>query len=67
MERLLTPSEVSELTGVTTAHLAQLRFTGKGPRYRALTPKTIRYTESDVQDWIDRSARTTTAPGAALA
>jgi hypothetical protein len=35
-----------------------LRYKGTGPKYRALTAKTIRYTERDVQAWIDASVRT---------
>ncbi len=58
---LLTPAQVSEWTGLTPGALAQQRFRGIGPRYRALTPKTIRYLESDVRAWSEASARTSTA------
>jgi len=60
-DRLLTPGEVAEWVGMTTAALAQLRYLGNGPRYRKLTPKTVRYTSADVQAWIDASARQGTA------
>ncbi len=60
MEKLLTPAEVSEITGIKVGALAQLRYMGTGPRFRALTPKNIRYSESDVATWIEDSARTKT-------
>jgi predicted DNA-binding transcriptional regulator AlpA len=60
-DRLLTPAQVSEWTGLSVDALAQQRFRGTGPRYRALTAKTIRYLESDVQAFIEASARTSTA------
>lgn len=58
---LLTPAQVSEWTGLSIDALAQQRFRGTGPRYRALAPKTIRYLESDVQAFIEASARVSTA------
>lgn len=60
-ERLLSPQEVSDWTGLTTGNLAQLRYAGGGPKYLAPTPRTIRYRESDVQAWLDASERTSTA------
>ncbi|MBG6237398.1 putative DNA-binding transcriptional regulator AlpA [Mycetocola sp. CAN_C7] len=60
--RYLSPDQVMELIpGMTKANLAQLRFTGKGPRYRKPTPKTVLYVESEVIDWIENSARYGTA------
>lgn len=46
---------------MTKGALSQLRFTGKGPRYRKPTPKTVLYTESEVIKWIEDSARYGTA------
>ena len=60
MEVLLTPKAVSEITGVSVPALAQMRYRGTGPVYRALSARTIRYREADVQAWIDASARTQT-------
>ncbi|WP_412168793.1 helix-turn-helix transcriptional regulator [Curtobacterium flaccumfaciens pv. flaccumfaciens] len=57
MEVLLTPKAVSEIAGVSVAALAQMRYRGTGPVYRALTARTIRYREADVQAWIEASAR----------
>jgi predicted DNA-binding transcriptional regulator AlpA len=54
---------VSAWTELSRGALAQLRYLGKGPRFRRLTAKAIRYSEKDVQAWLDESART--AAGAA--
>jgi len=60
-DRYLSPEEVCELIpGMSKGNLAQLRFTGKGPKYRKPTPKTVVYRESEVIEWIENSARTGT-------
>ncbi|OII37110.1 hypothetical protein BIU98_16795 [Curtobacterium sp. MMLR14_010] len=60
-ERLLTTQEVAAWVGMTPSALSQLRFKGRGPKFRKLGPKTVRYVESDVQEWIDDAERTPTA------
>jgi hypothetical protein len=61
----LSPEQVEALVpGITKGKLAQLRFTGKGPRYRKPTPRTVLYTSADISDWIENSARSGTAPEA---
>lgn len=58
----LTPAQACELLpGFTTAHLAQLRFTGKGPRYLKPSPRKVLYRRADVIEWLEASERTTTA------
>lgn len=65
MTKYLSPEQVVELIpGMTKGALAQLRFTGKGPRYRKPTAKTVIYVESEVFDWIENTARCGTAPEA---
>lgn len=59
--KYLTPNEVAELTGLSKAQLAQLRFKGTGPRYRKPTAKTVLYVESEVIDWIESTVRQGTA------
>jgi predicted DNA-binding transcriptional regulator AlpA len=54
------PAVVSELTGLSTGALAQLRFHGTGPRYYKPTARTILYRRSEVIAWIEASARTQT-------
>lgn len=60
IEKLLKPESVAEITGLTEQALAQMRYRGTGPIYRALSARTIRYRESDVLAWIEASARTQT-------
>lgn len=62
MNTYLSPEQVCEIVpGMTKGSLAQLRFTGKGPRYRKPTPKTVIYLESEVRNWVEGSARIGTA------
>lgn len=61
MAKYLSPEQVSEITGMSKNALAQLRFTGKGPRYRKPTPKTVLYVEEEVIEWIENTARYGTA------
>jgi molybdenum cofactor biosynthesis enzyme MoaA len=61
----LSPEQVEALVpGMTKGKLAQLRFTGKGPRYRKPTPKTVLYVAADIYEWVEESARSGTAPEA---
>lgn len=57
-EALLNARQVGEWVGLTPAALSAMRFKGTGPKYRKLGPKTVRYVESDVQDWIDAAEQT---------
>jgi len=52
---------VSEMTGMSAGALAQLRYTGAGPRYYKPTPKTVLYRRSEVIAWIEASARECTS------
>jgi predicted DNA-binding transcriptional regulator AlpA len=60
-DRLLTSREVGAWVGLTPAALSQLRFKGRGPKFRRLGPRTVRYVQSDVQAWIDEAERTPSA------
>lgn len=58
----LTPEQVCELVpGMTKSNLAQLRFTGRGPKYLKPTARTVVYRELDVIEWLEASERTSTA------
>lgn len=62
MDEYLSPEQVAAMIpGMTKGALAQLRFTGKGPRYRKPTPKTVLYVKREVIAWIEDSARYGTA------
>jgi len=61
----LSPQQVADLVpGLSVGALAQLRYTGRGPRFRKPTPRTVLYDEREVIDWIEASARTSTADAA---
>lgn len=55
------PAEVAELTGLTVAALAQLRYKGTGPRYYKPTPHSVVYKPAEVIAWMEASVRTGTA------
>lgn len=59
-EAFLQPEDVSRLTGVSVAALAQLRHRGSGPKYYKPTPRKVIYKQSEVLAWIEGSARTGT-------
>ncbi|MBX3100751.1 MAG: hypothetical protein KF761_14385 [Salinibacterium sp.] len=55
------PAAVSEMTGMSTGALAQLRYTGTGPRFYKPTPKTVLYRRSEVIAWVEASAHESTS------
>lgn len=54
------PREASEISGFSLSALAQMRHTGKGPRYYKPTSRTVLYKRSEVIAWVEASARTST-------
>lgn len=57
----ISQDEVSEITGLSRAALAQLRYRGNsGLRYYKPTERTVLYKRSEVIAWIESSARTQT-------
>lgn len=62
MEIYLSPDQVCELIPrMSKTNLAQLRFTGRGPKFLKPTPKTVVYRESDVIAWLEASEQTITS------
>lgn len=61
VEPFVSPLQVSEGTGLSVEHLAQLRFTGRGPKFYKPTPRKVFYRMSEVLAWIQESERTSTA------
>jgi predicted DNA-binding transcriptional regulator AlpA len=57
MEALMTPQQVADYLGMSVPQLAQLRYTGKGPTYLALSPRKIRYMESALREWLASRAQ----------
>lgn len=49
------------MPGMTTGNLAQLRYTGRGPKFLKPTSRTVVYRESDVIEWLEASERSSTA------
>lgn len=56
----LRPADVAELTGLSVAALAQLRYGGKGPRFYKPTPHSVLYKRSEVIAWLEASAQSGT-------
>ena len=56
-EAFIQPSVVGEMTGLTVAALAQLRYKGTGPRYYKPTPRTVLYKRTEVVAWVEASAQ----------
>ena len=59
-EDSIVPAEVAEITGLSIAALAQLRYHGRGPRFYKPTPKTVLYKRSEAIAWVEASVQTTT-------
>lgn len=58
----LSPDEAAALIpGMTRGNLAQLRYTGTGPKFLKPTPRVIVYRRADVIAWLERNEFTGTA------
>lgn len=57
----LTVHEAAAYIPMGIQHLAQLRYTGKGPKYLKPTPRTVLYRKADIDDWLNGSVCTSTA------
>jgi len=55
--QFIQPIDVSDLTGLTIAALATLRYEGRGPRFYKPTPRTVLYKRTEVIEWIEASAQ----------
>lgn len=61
MQKLLTPTAVSELLGVAERTLERWRITGEGPRYVKLTRKVVRYLADDLAAFVAERVKANTA------
>ncbi|MCA3700782.1 MAG: DNA-binding protein [Brevundimonas sp.] len=59
--KALTPVEAAQRLGVRPNYLAKLRVAGNGPRFARLSPRVIRYDESDLEAWRANRLRTSTS------
>lgn len=55
-KKILTPSDLAEMLGKTTASLAQWRYLGVGPKY-IKAGRAVRYCESDISAWLEAQTR----------
>ena len=51
-QRLLTPEQVADLTGLSTETLAQWRSQRRGIPYVKISRNCVRYRESDLDHWL---------------
>lgn len=63
MTEYITQEEVCELVpGLTVGQLAQMRYTGQGGlKFYKPTPRKVLYKRDEVLEWVEKSARLTTA------
>jgi predicted DNA-binding transcriptional regulator AlpA len=61
------PAEVKEITGLSIATLAHLRYQGEGPRFYKPTPRTVLYKRSEVFDWLESSVQDATSASSSFA
>ena len=58
--KLLNTREAAEFLGLSHRTLERYRISGEGPRYLKIG-RWVRYTESDLLDWLDRRGRNSTS------
>lgn len=64
MPRFLKPQEVAAMLAVSVRTLECWRASGDGPEFSKPTPRTVRYREDVVEDFMERGTRRSTSdPG----
>ena len=58
--KLLTTAEAAARVGLSPRTLERLRVTGGGPKYRKIG-RWVRYTEQDLDEWLESCTRTSTS------
>lgn len=51
-QELVSPVVLAEYLGTTKGALAQMRYRGMGPKFIKLGAKAVRYSMTDVNDWL---------------
>jgi predicted DNA-binding transcriptional regulator AlpA len=59
---LLTGAEVARILGIRMRELEYWRSRGRGPRFRRLGSKTIRFSRADVDEFIESTCVDPVAP-----
>jgi hypothetical protein len=54
---MLTPKEVAAELRITERALAAMRSRGTGPPYLRVTERTIRYSRTDLAEWLASKSR----------
>lgn len=57
----LTVPEAAAYIPMQPGQLAQLRYTGAGPKFLKPTARTVLYRKGDIDEWLNASVRTSTA------
>ncbi|MBL1073434.1 DNA-binding protein [Nocardia sp. 2] len=59
--KLATDSEFCEYAGLTRGQSAQLRYTGRGPKFVKVTGRQVRYRWEDIEQWVNDRLQQSTA------
>ena len=54
MDKLLTPTEVAEILGISEITLKRYRLEGTGPQPSFISPRTIRYAPVAETAWLEK-------------
>lgn len=54
------PDEAAVYIPMDKGQLAQLRYTGNGPKFLKPSTRTVLYRKGDIDDWLNASEQTTT-------
>jgi len=60
MQKLITPTEVSELLSISSLTLRKWRWEGKGPQFIKAGRKVL-YRQEDIENWVNNCARSSTS------
>ncbi|MFT9008615.1 MAG: hypothetical protein ABF489_02475 [Bifidobacterium sp.] len=60
----LTIEEAEAYIPMSHGQLAQLRYTGQGPKFLKPTKRTVLYRKGDIDAWLEASVRTSTVEAA---
>jgi excisionase family DNA binding protein len=51
-KRFLTEEELAQLTGISVRTLQKWRIFARGPRFKKLGGKAVRYDRGDIDEWL---------------
>lgn len=57
---LATVDDFCAYGGFTPGQAAQMRYSGKGPKFIKVTGRQVRYRWSDIEEWLESRTRTRT-------